>query len=99
MSSENNCDFCKGTTKNFFNQSCTYCNGTGQWNQAAQSYVKNHICQCIMWDRNFCPVCQQKCHHDTSLNPKQVIDPGYGGLGAARSVPHEEKKEEKEIVA
>lgn len=81
MSSEDYCDFCKGSGKNFFNESCPYCNATGEWNQVAQTYVKNHICQCIILDRKFCPVCEKKCHHDASLNPKQTIDPGYGGLG------------------
>jgi hypothetical protein len=59
---------------------CVYCNGTGEWNQAAQAYVKNHICQCIVLDRKFCPVCNKPCHHDTSLNPKQTIDSGHGGM-------------------
>jgi len=37
------CDFCKGASSDSGNV-CVYCNGTGEWNQAAQSYVKNHIC-------------------------------------------------------
>ena len=72
------CDFCKGLGS-ISSHDCVYCNGTGEWNQAAQAYVKNHICQCIVLDRKFCPVCNKACHHDTSLNPKQKIDPGYGG--------------------
>lgn len=99
MSSDNFCDFCLGTGKNFVNESCTYCNSTGEWNQAAQSYVKNHICQCIILDRKFCPVCKKICHHDTTLNPKQVIDSGHGGLSAPHSTPHEEEPEEMEITA
>jgi len=73
------CDFCKGAGK-FSSNICVYCNGTGEWNAAAQGYMKNHICQCILLDRTFCPVCNKKCHHDTTLNPKQKIDPGYGGI-------------------
>ena len=46
----------------------------------AQSYLKNHICQCIVLDRKFCPVCNKPCHHDTSLSPKQTIDSGHGGM-------------------
>ena len=76
---EDVCDFCKGVGKSSTNV-CVYCNGTGEWNQAAQAYVKNHICQCIVLDRKFCPVCNKACHHDTSLNPKQTIDPGHGGM-------------------
>lgn len=72
------CDFCKGVSSDSTNV-CVYCNGTGEWNQAAQSYVKNHICQCIVLDRKFCPVCNKACHHDTSLSPKQKIVPGHGG--------------------
>jgi len=93
---EDHCDFCKGTGKNFVNESCTYCKGTGEWNQVAQSYVQNHICQCIALDRKFCPVCNKACHHDTSLNPKQVIDSGFGGMGNSKSTP---PREEEEIIA
>lgn len=96
MISDDCCDFCKG--KKFPNQICTFCNGTGKWNNAAQSYVKNHICQCIVLDRTFCPVCNKKCHHDTSLNPKQVIDSGGGGLGASTGTT-EEPKVEEEVIA
>lgn len=92
MSSDDVCDFC---TAMGVNNNCVYCNGTNEWNQAAQSYVKNHACQCIFLDRKFCPVCEKICHHDTSSNPKQTIDDGFGGLGSAKSVP----KEEEEIIA
>ena len=36
---EDVCDFCKGVTSPSY--VCVYCNGTGEWNQAAQAYVKN----------------------------------------------------------
>ena len=75
----NECDLCNGIGK-WGKSYCVYCNGTGEWNLAAQSYVNNHVCQCIMLDRKYCPVCKKSCHHDTSLNPKQTIDPGYGGI-------------------
>ena len=77
MSEENLCDMCKGKNSN-----CTYCNGTGEWNRAAQAYISNHICQCIVWDRKYCPVCKLKCHHDASGKPKQTIDPGWGGTSS-----------------
>jgi hypothetical protein len=76
------CDFCNGSGE-FMNNSCVYCNGTGEWNQAAQGYMKNHICQCNRCDRIFCPVCNKPCHHDTTLAPKQKIDPGYGGISSS----------------
>lgn len=59
---------------------CTFCNGTGEWNQAGENYLADHICQCIIWGREFCPVCGKLCHHDSSQTPKQKIDPGYGGM-------------------
>jgi RecJ-like exonuclease len=79
------CVLCNGVGKNQFNENCTYCNGTGEPNNLAEEYLHNHICQCIMWDRKFCPVCKKECHHDTSLSPKQKIDPGYGGLASPKS--------------
>ena len=84
--SESTCDVCKGTMKNIFNETCTYCNGTGKWNDAAAVYLKNHICQCVNWDRKNCPICMQKCHHDSHQTPKQKIDPGYGGMTAPISI-------------
>ena len=51
----------------------------------------------IVLDREFCPVCEKKCHHDASLSPKQVIDPGFGGISSAKK--YEEKKVEEEIIA
>ncbi|MCA9812143.1 MAG: hypothetical protein KC483_04695 [Nitrosarchaeum sp.] len=81
---EDVCDFCKGSGK-LASNICVFCNGTGEWNQAAQAYLKNHICQCIVLDRKHCPVCNKPCHHDTSLNPKQKIDPGYGGMSSKES--------------
>jgi len=74
---DNKCSLCNGT--GHFppeNSTCTYCNGEGTWNNAADVYVKNHICQCIFLDRIFCPICNQKCHHNSALSPKQTIDFG-----------------------
>lgn len=84
MSDEDNlCAMCNGT-KMLGNSDCPYCNGTGEWTQAAESYMKHHICQCINWDRAFCPVCHQRCHHDTTNNPKQTISPGPGGMKTSK---------------
>ena len=104
MSEESPCDVCKGTKKNIFNETCPYCNGTGEWNDAASSYMKSHICQCINWDRENCPICMQKCHHDTSQTPKQKIIPGYGGMTAtisysSSSTVSSESQEEELITA
>ena len=41
---EDLCDLCKGVGT-FGSSMCVFCNGTGEWNQAAQAYVENHICQ------------------------------------------------------
>lgn len=82
------CDICNGSGQ-FLSKECTFCNGTGQWSKAAQGYLKNHICQCIFFDRKFCPVCHKTCHHSTTQNPKQKIDPGYGGMTSQEQNPEE----------
>lgn len=99
--SESPCDVCRGNGKNWVNEACPYCNGTGEWNAAAAAYLKNHICQCITLDRKFCPVCENKCHHDSSQSPKQRIVPGYDGKSTAMSVPTEDviPQEEDMILA
>jgi len=91
---ESPCDICKGSGKTMFKENCPYCNGTGEWNDIAAAFLKNHICQCITLDRKFCPVCEMKCHHDTASSPKQVIDSGYGGMGAAKDTVHSKLEEE-----
>ena len=98
--SESPCDVCRGSGKNWVNESCPYCNGTGEWNDAA-AYLKNHVCQCINLYRKFCPVCEKECHHDSSQTPKQRIDPGYGGMSATISVTSTtpEPQEEEPILA
>lgn len=105
MSDLGECSICFGTGKNMFNEICTYCNGTGDHNILADQYLANHICQCITWDRKFCPVCKKSCHHDSHQTPKQRIEPGYGGMSATISVTSsstaetETKQEESMITA
>jgi len=41
--SQSVCDVCNGGGKNMFNEICPYCNGTGEWNDAAAAYLKNHM--------------------------------------------------------
>ncbi len=79
------CAMCRGTTKNIFNETCIYCNGTGESNSAAAAYMKNHICQCVFLDRKICPICKKKCHHDSTLSTKQKIVPGYDGISETDS--------------
>lgn len=93
MSFDGPCDVCRGIGK-YLKKLCPYCNGTGQWNPTAQAYVANHIYQCIFLDREFCPVCEKKCHHDASLSPKQIIIPGYGGMTSPMQNPVEKEEEE-----
>lgn len=96
MSEEDKCDVCLG--KGFTEiGNCPYCNGTGEWNRAAQAYLKNHICQCIFLDRKNCPVCHKPCHHDTPNKPGQRIVPGGGGISTTAS--YSEEPEVKEITA
>ncbi len=97
--SESSCDVCVGTGKNLFNETCPYCNGTGEWNDAAVAYVKNHICQCIVWDRKNCPICKKKCHHDSAQTPKQRIEAGYGGMSSSMKNESTPQEEEEVIIA
>ena len=93
------CVICDGE-KIFLGHTCTFCNGTGEWNEASESYLKDHICQCIIWGRKFCPVCGEICHHDSSSTPKCTIDSGYGGMSNVKSNPEpsDEIKEESLIA-
>ena len=97
--SEDKCAVCEGSCQ-FVGTPCVYCNGTGEENNVATAYVKNHICQCIMWNREWCPVCKKKCHHDTSFSPKQKIEPGPGGiLFIETSTTDETSTKTEEVVA
>jgi len=49
---------------------CSFCNGTGEYTKAAESYMKSHPCQCIYYDRRSCRLCGKKCHHATNNKPK-----------------------------
>lgn len=104
MSDTGKCVICDGQ-KIHFGHPCSYCNGTGEWNKAADYYLENHICQCIHWGKKFCPICKKECHHDSSQTPKQRIVPGYGGMTATIStttsstVEPEQKQEEPMIIA
>lgn len=91
MSSDGYCSVCGGKGK-FFGEVCVFCNGTGEWSSVGDAYITNHVCQCIRLDRLFCPVCEKKCHHDTSFSPKQKIDPGFGGISTSKK--YKEKKVE-----
>lgn len=97
--SDNSCNMCKGTGKNLFNEICIYCNGTGEWNAAAAAYIKNHICQCLFSDRKFCPVCNKKCHHDSTLSPKQKIVPGYGGISEVINSTNNVNPQQEEMIS
>ncbi len=85
MSIDDYCVICNGLGKLIGNSICTYCNGTGEPNTLAEEYKRNHLCQCKMWDEKFCPICREKCHHDSSLSPTQKIDPGGDGASFSKS--------------
>jgi hypothetical protein len=68
---ETECAVCKGTSAK-----CVFCNGTGEYTKIAETYMKSHICQCIMLDRKNCPLCQKKCHHNTPNRPKLLAGGG-----------------------
>ena len=96
--SEDKCAVCEGSCK-FIGALCLYCNGTGEKNNAATAYIKNHICQCITLDRKFCPVCKKKCHHDSSSRPKQTIEPRPGGISYVDYKTVKDKTEVDEVTA
>ena len=54
---------------------CPFCNGTGEFTKAAESYMKSHICQCVFLDRKNCPLCGKRCHHSTPNRPKILLTP------------------------
>ena len=65
------CKVCEGTGHiDATDSDCSFCNGTGDSNKAADRYVKSHACQCVFHDRKNCPVCKRKCHHDTNLGSR-----------------------------
>ncbi len=100
MSDTGKCVICEGK-KTYLGHTCTFCNGTGEWNQAGENYLKGHICQCITLDRIHCPVCKKICHHNSSQTPKQKIVPGYGGMtspisNSSSNTDSSEQEEEEE---
>jgi len=53
---EEKCVVCKGNgTIDLLGSQCPFCNGTGDFTKAAESYLHSHICQCIFLDRKKCP--------------------------------------------
>ena len=76
MGKEKTCVVCKGRGKiELLDTQCPFCNGTGEYTRISESYFKSHICQCIFLNRNICPLCEKKCHHDTPNKPKLLIGP------------------------
>jgi hypothetical protein len=72
----NGCAICRKTGDlESLSIECSFCNGTGEYNKAAESYMKLHPCQCIYLDRKNCSLCGKKCHHSTSNKPKLIIAP------------------------
>ena len=76
MLADDKCVVCKGNgTIELLGSECPFCNGTGDPNKPAESYLKSHICQCIFLDRKRCPLCGKRCHHDTPNKPKILLSP------------------------
>jgi len=52
---DNKCVVCKGNEIiELLGSECLFCNGTGEPNKSAKSYLDSHICQCIFLDRKKC---------------------------------------------
>ena len=76
MVGKESCPVCKGRGSiELLDSQCPFCNGTGEFTKAGESYMKSHIFQCIMLDRKVCPLCGKKCHHNTPNRPKVLIGP------------------------
>ena len=72
----NGCIVCQNTGHlESLSMGCPFCNGTGEYTKAAESYMKSHPCQCIYEDRRNCSLCGKKCHHATNTKPKLIISP------------------------
>jgi hypothetical protein len=74
MMTKDKCVVCSGTIE-LLHSKCPFCNGTGEPNNSAKSYLDSHICQCVFLDRKQCPLCGKKCHHDTLNKPKILLSP------------------------
>ncbi len=73
---EQKCAVCEGDGSiTLLGSQCPFCNGTGEYTKIAESYITSHICQCIFLDRKVCPLCKERCHHDTPNKPKVLIGP------------------------
>ena len=76
MTDNESCPVCNGKGSiELLDSQCPFCNGTGEFTKSGESYMKSHICQCIMLDRKVCPLCGKKCHHNTPNRPKVLIGP------------------------
>ena len=64
------CSICSIQDAIVARKECTFCNGTGEYNPAAASFMQNHFCSCHRWGGQFCPVCRKKCHHSTRLTKR-----------------------------
>jgi len=75
MTQDDFCLVCKGKgIIVLLDSPCSFCNGTGENSKSAESYIQSHICQCIFLDRKTCPICEKKCHHDTTNKPKVLVN-------------------------
>ena len=69
------CSICNGTRyiDSWRKVECYFCNGTGEYTKAAESFMKAHPCQCVHSDRKNCSLCKQKCHHSSNNKPKVLF--------------------------
>ena len=73
---DDKCAVCKGNgTIELLDSGCPFCNGTGEPNKPAKSYLDSYMCQCIFLDRKRCPLCGKRYHHDTPNKPKILLIP------------------------
>jgi hypothetical protein len=72
------CAVCKGDgiVWAMDNSLCWFCNSTGEFNLAADSFMKSHGCLChLKSEAKHCILCGGTCHHSTDHRIVVRIDP------------------------
>ena len=71
---EAKCAVCHGEgTIELLGSECPFCNGTGESNKSAKSYLDSHICQCIFLDRKNVLYVERIVIMTLQTNPKYYL--------------------------
>ena len=70
------CEICGGIVlPETTNTVCSSCASNKESIKTSKDSLADHVCRCINFDRENCPLCNKPCHHGTSLSPKILITP------------------------